>query len=54
VEEEKEVVVVEEGDCCTVIERMVRRKEEGKRGLPQNYTTNSYIPSTSTYLSPLF
>ncbi len=30
------VVVVEEGDRCTVIARMVRRKEEGERGLPKN------------------
>ncbi len=33
-EEEEEVVVVEEGDRCTVIARMVSRKEEGKRGAP--------------------
>ncbi len=33
-EDEEEVVVVEEGDHCTVIARMVRRKEEGKRGAP--------------------
>jgi hypothetical protein len=34
VEEEEEVVVVEEGDWCTLVARMVRRKEEGKRGAP--------------------
>ncbi len=28
------VVVVEEGDHCTVIARMVRRKDEGGRGAP--------------------
>ena len=53
--EEEEVVVIEEGDCCTVIARIVmRRKRRGKGGLPKNYSTNSYIRSTSTYLSPLF
>ncbi len=31
-EEEEEVVLVEKGDHCTAIARMVRRKEEGKRG----------------------
>jgi hypothetical protein len=34
VEKEEEVVVVEEGDSYTVIARIVRRKEEGKRGAP--------------------
>jgi hypothetical protein len=34
VEEEEEVVVVEEGDPCTFIARMVRRKGEGKRRAP--------------------
>ncbi len=33
-EEEEEMVVVEEGDRCTAIARMVGRKEEGKRGDP--------------------
>jgi hypothetical protein len=33
-EEEEEVVVVVEGDHCTVIARMVRRKDEGNRGAP--------------------
>jgi hypothetical protein len=32
--EEEVVVVVEVGDHCTVIARMVRRKDEGKRGAP--------------------
>jgi hypothetical protein len=31
---EEEVVVVEKGDCCTVIAKMARRKDEGKRGAP--------------------
>ena len=52
---EEDVVMVEEREHCTVIARMVRRrKRRGKRGLPTNYGTSSYTPSTSTYLSPLF
>jgi hypothetical protein len=34
VEEEVVVVVLEEGDPCTPIARMMRRKDEGKRGAP--------------------
>jgi hypothetical protein len=33
---------------------MRRRKRRGKGRLPKNYSTNSYIHSISTYLSPLF
>jgi hypothetical protein len=51
----EEVVVVEEEDCCTDIAKIVRRrKRRGKGELPKNWSTNSYIPSTSTYLCPLF
>ena len=38
-EEEEEVVVVEEGNHCTVCKEDV--EEEGKRGLPKNYSTYS-------------
>ena len=51
-EEEEEVVVVEEGNHCTVCKDGVEDEEEGNRGPPKNYSTDSYIISTSTYLPP--